>query len=108
MKRLLLILACTLTIHTSTAHADCAGDVDSNERVDVNDLLVVISTWGECPNGVECPADTDANGLVDVSDLLTVISQWGPCTGCTGDLDGNDEVDVNDLLTVIGNWGACP
>jgi hypothetical protein len=53
-------------------------------KVDVDDLLAVISQWGPCPAPpATCPANivntgTSAN-KVDVDDLLAVISQWGPC-----------------------------
>jgi subtilisin-like proprotein convertase family protein len=53
-------------------------------RVDVDDLLAVISGWGDCPvPPTQCPANivntgTSAN-RVDVDDLLGVISAWGQC-----------------------------
>lgn len=53
------------------------GDIDGNNTVDVADLLLVISSWGEC---APCTAaDIDENGRVDVVDLLTVINDWGTC-----------------------------
>ncbi len=81
MLRLLLIPALLLTstlLATSNVTA-CPADVDNSQQVDVNDLLSVISSWGECPDDSACPADIDANGQVDVNDLLTVISAWGAC-----------------------------
>jgi len=57
---------------------DCVGDTTDDGRVDVEDLLFVISGWGPHP---EHPADVNLNGFVDVQDLLLVISAWGqPCT----------------------------
>lgn len=58
------------------------GDVDTNGRVDVSDLLQVIISWGPCPPAPEtCLADVSphatGNGSVDVGDLLSVISNWG-------------------------------
>jgi len=56
----------------------------SVNKVDVDDLLAVISQWGPCPAPpAACPANivntgTSAN-RVDVDDLLAVISGWGPC-----------------------------
>ena len=43
----------------------CPGDTDSNDEVDVNDLLVVIAGW---------------NNPYTVDDLLDVIAGWGPCS----------------------------
>jgi hypothetical protein len=51
------------------------ADVDGDGDVDVDDLLAVILTWGECPPG-PCPADVDGSGTVDVDDLVIVILSW--------------------------------
>ena len=81
MLRLLLIptLLLTSTLLATSNVTACPADVDDSQQVDVNDLLSVISSWGECPDDSACPADIDANGQVDVNDLLTVISAWGAC-----------------------------
>jgi hypothetical protein len=55
--------------------APCPGDVDGNSQVNVNDLLAIISDWGQPGNGT----DIDGSGSVDVNDLLVVISAWGAC-----------------------------
>lgn len=60
------------------------GDINGDGRVDVNDLLNVISHWGPCPPlPLACPADIApigpprGDGAVNVNDLLLVISHWG-------------------------------
>lgn len=58
------------------------GDVDTNGRVDVGDLLQVIVEWGPCPKSPgTCLADVSphatGDGAVDVADLLSVITNWG-------------------------------
>lgn len=59
----------------------CTPDIappGGNGVVDVDDLLLVINSWGPC----ECNADIapeEPNGVVDVDDLLAVINGWGPC-----------------------------
>jgi len=52
-----------------------AGDVTFDGRVDVNDLLAVITAFGPCDDSMpdDCPADVDGSGQVDVNDLLLVI-----------------------------------
>jgi hypothetical protein len=50
------------------------GDIDGNGLVDVNDLLVIISSWGTCTG--ECPADLSGDGVVEVNDILILLSFW--------------------------------
>ncbi len=54
----------------------CAADVDASGDVGVDDVLAVLSDWGE--TGVS-PADVNGDGVVSVDDLLMVIGAWGPC-----------------------------
>lgn len=51
------------------------GDVNNDLRVDVLDLLAVLTSWGECD---ACPGDFSNDGRVDVLDLLIVLAHWGP------------------------------
>lgn len=54
----------------------CSGDATGDGFVDVTDLLLVISAWGQSgPN----QADVTGDGVVNVSDLLLVIGAWGTC-----------------------------
>jgi hypothetical protein len=57
----------------------CTGDVapppHGDGFVDVDDLILVVLTWGQV-NGA---GDADGNGIVDVDDLITVILHWGVC-----------------------------
>jgi hypothetical protein len=60
----------------------CLADIaptGGDGTVDVDDLILVINTWGECEKGGECPADITGDGSVDVDDLLAVINGWGDC-----------------------------
>lgn len=63
----------------------CDGDIapsGGNGAVDVDDLLLVINSWGSCDDPENCPADIappGGNGVVNVDDLLLVINNWGPC-----------------------------
>ena len=56
--------------------APCAGDVNGDDVVNVDDLLAVLDDWGICGG---CPADIDGDGDVDVNDLLVVVGEWGAC-----------------------------
>ena len=49
------------------------GDVNGDGVVGVNDILAVISAWGECDG---CSEDLNNDGYVNVNDLLEVIANW--------------------------------
>lgn len=53
------------------------GDLNGNEVVDVSDLLILFSNWGECSDFYNCPGDLNGDGFVDVSDLLLLFANWG-------------------------------
>jgi hypothetical protein len=60
--------------------ADIAPEGSPNGLVDVDDLLLVINTWGK--GGGNGPGDIApgcGNGNVDVDDLLMIINAWGAC-----------------------------
>jgi len=50
------------------------GDVDRSGGVDVNDLLIVLSQYGQSEI---LDADTNFDNVIDVNDLLLVLSQFG-------------------------------
>jgi uncharacterized membrane protein len=49
------------------------GDTDCNTRVDMDDLLHVITAWGPC---LGCSADLNGDHSVNVEDLMLVITNW--------------------------------
>ena len=53
---------------------DVPGDANGDGAVNVDDLLVVISSWGACAG---CDGDLDGDGQVGVNDLLIVLQYWG-------------------------------
>jgi len=59
----------------------CPGDLTGTAviypdgKVNVNDLLYVISKWGTS----DCVADVTGDAAVNVNDLLAVINHWGAC-----------------------------
>ena len=53
----------------------CAGDLNGDGEVGVDDVLAVIGAFGTSdPAG-----DADGSGLVDVNDVLLVVGAFGPC-----------------------------
>jgi hypothetical protein len=55
------------------------GDIDGDGVVNVNDFLLLIGAWGDCPDPCppSCPADLDGNCRVDVNDFLILLANWG-------------------------------
>ncbi|MDG2199846.1 MAG: S8 family serine peptidase [Phycisphaerales bacterium] len=72
---------------------DIPGDINGDGIVGVDDLLIVIASWGPC--GPDCQADINGDGIVGVDDLLIVLANWGsggrsaPMPG-----DGDQETDA--------------
>jgi hypothetical protein len=64
----------------SREFALCVGnraDLNCDGVVDGADLLILLSSWGECANPSVCPADLNDDGTVDGADLLILLSNWG-------------------------------
>ncbi len=55
------------------------GDLDGDGVVGINDFLILLGTWGPCPE--PCPPS------------------------CVADLDGDCSVGIEDFLILLGNWG---
>jgi hypothetical protein len=55
----------------------CHGDLNTDGEVKVQDLLIMIAAWGDCPG---CAADLNDDNMVNVHDLLILIGNWGPCS----------------------------
>ncbi|MCH8151794.1 MAG: hypothetical protein IH830_05420 [Planctomycetes bacterium] len=61
-----------------TFQISVVGDLDSDGTVGILDLLILLSSWGPCPDPPEpCPADLDDDGEVAVLDLLILLANWG-------------------------------
>ena len=54
----------------------CAGDIDDDDDVDVDDLLALLAAWGPC---VSCDEDISGDDVVDLADLEAVLATWGVC-----------------------------
>jgi hypothetical protein len=55
---------------------ECSGDVDGNGRVDVDDIIDVIASWGTTGGS---PADVNNDGIVGAADLAIVLTGYGSC-----------------------------
>lgn len=59
------------------------GDLHTDGRVDVDDLVVLLSQWGAC-RSAECQADLTHDGEVNSSDLQLLVDNWGPGLSAAG------------------------
>ena len=57
----------------------CAGDATGDFDVDITDLLLTLSAFGDV--GANLASDFDGDGDVDIDDLLIVLGVFG--TDCT-------------------------
>jgi hypothetical protein len=55
------------------------GDLDGDGDVDLNDLAILLATYGTCAGdpGYNPAADLDGSGCIDLSDLATLLSNYG-------------------------------
>jgi endoglucanase Acf2 len=52
------------------------GDIDGNGVIGIDDLLILLSSWGTCPPAGSCDSDLDGNGMTDADDLLLLLEVW--------------------------------
>lgn len=58
----------------ASADPYCAGDVDNDLVVGVDDLMLILTQWGEYHQG---PPDLNHDGIVDLDDFHMVLTNWG-------------------------------
>ena len=62
----------------SIGAATCQGDLTNDGFTGVEDLLVLLGAWGDCPEPCEtCAADLNGDCAVGVPDLLILLGDWG-------------------------------
>lgn len=54
-----------------------AADFYCDGAVGPEDLALLLSTWGPCPEGDDCPADFDNDNSVGPTDLAQLLANWG-------------------------------
>ena len=79
----------------------CIGDINNDKRVDIYDLIILITHWGQ-----ENTADLNNDKTVNLEDLIILLTHWGEiCEDqcqIQGDVDNNGEVNCDDLDCVLG------
>lgn len=54
----------------------CDGDANSDRRVDIDDLNMILASWGQSVPAGQLP-DFNADGVVNITDLNRVLAFWG-------------------------------
>jgi len=83
--------------------ADCPGDTNDDDEVNVDDLVEVIVQWG-CTVPAECSADVFSDCIVNVNDLVQVIVNWGACPVLNDECEDRIVLDLGP--TDFQNGGA--
>jgi hypothetical protein len=110
------------------------GDANSDEIVDVQDILYILNHWEDLfgepapdlqtqgssgtsqiskgdftnqqTNGLGgMPLPAGAGRQTNQSDVQAVVNHWGSDGSDGGDLNGDGVVDINDLLAALARWG---
>ena len=55
---------------------ESAGDLDGDGQVGITDFLMLLASWGVCPDPDVCPADMDDDGVVGITDFLLLLANW--------------------------------
>jgi len=69
-----------ITCKKKSAPNKCKGDVDGNNKVNIEDLLILLGNYGKtCNSGNKhcAGADQDVNGKVNIEDLLVLLGSYG-------------------------------
>ena len=74
------------------------GDVNGDGVVDTNDILAILSAWGQCK---ACPEDLNGDGIVDTADLLQVLQNFGVSEDNDSDINSDGIVDQSDVLAIL-------
>jgi hypothetical protein len=74
----------SVTVLLNSSAPSCLANISpyGDLFVDVDDLLLVINSWGDCEScnaDVSPPGPPPGDGVVDCDDLMAIINAWGYC-----------------------------
>jgi hypothetical protein len=66
--------------------SDCLGDINGDLRINVADILAILTAFGQSvePGDANAAADCMPNGVVDVADVLQVLGWFGATCNADG------------------------
>ncbi len=71
-----------LTFEFCDEIVECAGDVNGDYIVSVDDVLVMLSNMGCISVGTSCQGDLNGDGVTDINDFNEVLAHYGQtCSG---------------------------
>ena len=70
--------------HGFTANAFVPGDATGDGTVDVNDLAIVTTNFGQSTGMTWTTGDFTGDGTVDINDLRIVLASFGPSVSASG------------------------
>jgi hypothetical protein len=69
-----------LALVPTGAVSSCPADLNGDDRVDHQDLQILVHSMGACPaSPAPCPADLNHDGRVDGRDVRIALQSVGPC-----------------------------
>jgi len=102
----LMLGLCSLLV-AGTAQASCVGDVNGDNKVDVNDMVAVLANYGASASAQRKLAlmlDQNKDTLVNAVDLAIVQSNMGgECQACPHDFNGDGTVGGADLAFLLSS-----
>jgi hypothetical protein len=55
----------------------CIGDLDFSDTIDIQDLALLLSQFGQACDPGPCATDLDMDGDVDLEDLTIFLANFG-------------------------------
>ncbi len=85
----------TCLFFSSKAASTLSADFNSDNTVNIFDLSILASNWGES-NATKAMGDANSDGVVNIFDLSTLASQWGQTATPTPTGQPANSINVKD------------
>lgn len=70
------ILANAILYLSEFADEEPPADINGDGEINAIDLIILLSSWGDCSETECCPADLNEDGTVGAVDIIILFSQW--------------------------------
>ncbi|MEE8155106.1 MAG: hypothetical protein V3T53_09170, partial [Phycisphaerales bacterium] len=72
-----ILIVCGIGSDVRAYQTTLLGDLDGDGSVGASDLLILLVSWGRCPDCNDCVADLNGDCSVGAADLLILLANWG-------------------------------